>query len=91
MAFLPGNARSKHSYCGARIWADFSQKGALAERLFEYWGTFPHDGRLYHKWRPYRRAGHGLLLTDDQIMKTIDVFKPLVIDCEELGPFEKEI
>jgi hypothetical protein len=80
--------RSPYTYCGSRLWADHTVKGSLKEKLYEYWGTVIVNQQIYHTWRPYKRPGAGLLLTDAAMIATIDVFKPLVINMEELGIYQ---
>lgn len=75
--------KKRQTYCGSALWVDHTREPPLANKLFEYGGSVLMSGKVYHRWRPYRRPGMGLLLTDEHISLNIKVFKPLILDCEE--------
>lgn len=85
MHILTPGRPSPHTYCGSRIWVDFSKEGPLVSRLFEYWGTCVVGGETLHKFKPYRRLGGGMLLSDKHLQMVIDDFRPLILDMEALG------
>lgn len=81
----------KKRYCGSHYWIELRSelKGLpLKDRLYTYEGTTEHKGLIYHMFRSKRG---NILLTNDQIMRTLGVFKPFVLNIEEVGakvPFD---
>lgn len=71
--------------CGARLWIDWTNKGPVVDRLFEYTGTAHVNGEVVYAFHPYKRKGYPLLMTFQQLNLRLNYFKPFLIDNQQFA------
>jgi hypothetical protein len=68
---------------GARLWCDWGlYPMQLKRRLYEFVGTGSVKGEMVWQFVPYKRAGHPVLRTYDELTRLMPHFKPFCISTE---------
>jgi hypothetical protein len=68
---------------GARLWCDWTRfPTPLKDRLYEFVGTGSVRGEMVWQFIPYKRPGHPVLRTYDELARLMPHFKPFCISTD---------